>query len=393
MSLPESNPYQFIPFPSQVPRYAIPRFAGHDRQSSILLSGTLKCTIHQEEETPIMAVTRLGEGAPQILPSSSLRGMIRSVVEIAGQGCGSFIGGKNLVFEDTKGQGPGRPKIVHRIRGSRFPADVQGPCQEEKENRKILDLEEAGEKAPDIRLLKVCRACALFGFAFDRASWRGRVRFSHADCAGAFEAYRPEKYSPPDIKLRSPMPHHQDFYFVRNTYTPGSSGTDTDGAILLDGGVLAGRKVYQHENKPGRVLPDKVAWVADVSRSFRFDVAFENLMVPELGLLIFALDLDRPNSGVQLRHHYGYGKPAGFGTVRIEVQLFWQKLESTQKWYTSYDADEDLKTVPPTKLKQEFFKERPTTGPDWAAFEKWLAWPQSRAIRYPTQAELKRGRP
>jgi RAMP superfamily len=385
MSLPESNPYQFIPFPKQVPRYAIPASAGHDRQGANLFSGRLECTIRQE--TPIMALTRGGEEPPEALPSSSLRGMIRSVAEIAGQGCGSFI---DLEIEDKKGQGRGLPQKVHRIRGSRFPNNaVNLPCHDF--NRPVL--EAAGDGPPDFGLLRVCRACALFGFAFDQASWRGRVCFSHADCKGAFQRYDPTAYAEPEIKLRTPMPHHQDFYFAAGTYGLGQGVLQDDGAILLEGGVLAGRKVYQHHKKPGRVIPDKVtAWLADTLQTFRFDVAFENLMVSELGLLIFALDLDRPKSDMRLRHNYGYAKPAGFGTVQITVKLLLQSLNATQEWYASYDADEGLKQAKPDKLKEEFFKRRASTDADWLALEKWLAWPQARSVRYPTQAELRGGR-
>src|SRR5437016_6279458 len=112
MGLLPYNPYQFVPFPTRVPRAPLGRFVGHDRTSSHLLTGKLVCQLNVR--TPVLVIARDGRQPVKLL-ASSLRGMLRSVAEIVGQGCGSFIGKDGLSWEDKK---PGR---TYTTSGGQFP--------------------------------------------------------------------------------------------------------------------------------------------------------------------------------------------------------------------------------------------------------------------------------
>ena len=47
---------------------------------------------------------------------------------------------------------------------------------------------------------------------------------------------------------------------------------------------------------------------------FTFSIKFKNLTTEELNVLIYALELEE-----DMRHHFGYGKPYGLGSVKIMV--------------------------------------------------------------------------
>src|ERR1017187_59380 len=89
MGLPPFNPYQFVPFSETVPRSPMIWLAGHDRTGSKFFeSGRVICEMRLE--TPILVAN--ADAPPKGLPAASLRGMVRTVAEMAGQGCASFIG-------------------------------------------------------------------------------------------------------------------------------------------------------------------------------------------------------------------------------------------------------------------------------------------------------------
>jgi len=344
MSLPEWNPYQFVPFADSVPRAPIAPVAGHDRTGATgYHSGRIVCYMHAE--TPVLVLDR-GRGQPRRLPASGLKGMVRAVAEIAGQGCGNLLD----------------------KHGGKFPKPEQRPCQEIPVNKAIIEEAEKNKKPLRWGRLQLCRTCRIFGFALDQACWQGRVRFAD----GRIENGRFGPYVPPDVaylvKLRTPKPHHEDFYF--------------------DGDLMAGRKVYLHQaNAQDIKVENAKVWIAPTGSRFRFECRFENLIGSELGLLLFALDLKRPGKPDNLRHHYGYGRPAGFGTVRIEVDDKDCTIARGGR-YDSYDSALRETEANRETYRKAFFGNRSRSDADWEAFEKWLSYPQPGEIRYPEKGEF-----
>src|SRR5207253_1871928 len=111
------------------------------------------------------------------------------------------------------------------------------------------------------------------------------------------------------MRLDAPRPHHLPHYFKKPWHRP-EEGCSTDEA-----GEMLGRKLYRHRRNQDFVEGE--VWVADKRCKIEFEVAFENLTGEELGLLAFTLDLTRAGGPPGLTHHFGYSKPAGYGSIRI----------------------------------------------------------------------------
>jgi CRISPR/Cas system CSM-associated protein Csm3 (group 7 of RAMP superfamily) len=331
-------------------------------------------------ETPILVANAATE--PHGLPAASLRGMVRTVAEIAGQGCASFIGEDGTGWLKDKRDG-----VVSRTVGAHTANPGQRACDLVAPNSGEIAEAERDARPINWRKLYLCRTCGMFGFALEQACWRGRVRFEDARMHGRFEPYRPDSHEPL-FPLYSPEPHHLPYYFSDPDPTPYHEDGDDR---VYQGTKMAGRKVYVHHDPTHRVAADPnvgTKYVANKKCWFSFAVHFENLYPSELGLLLFALDLKRTGGPANLRHHYGYGKPAGYGSVRILVT---KCLLDQEGWYEGFDeppttADADLDTY-----KTMFFGKRRPEGPDWAAFEKWMMYPRPGEVRYPTLEEIHGG--
>ena len=193
------------------------------------------------------------------------------------------------------------------------------------------------------------------------------------------------------------MTHHRDFYFAKGSYS-GTFTPDPDekGVLVGEGGKMLGRKVYRHRGAKVDLIParlqDAIIWEATGTEAFSFRVHFENLSCEELGLVAFALDLwhpDEPNT--VLRQHYGYGKPAGFGAVRIEIA---GELHPANRYVPDYRARElDPRLLGASKAR--FFQTVAAETEVWEAFKKWFAWPRRPVadikVRAISRKEVRRG--
>ena len=73
----------------------------------------------------------------------------------------------------------------------------------------------------------------------------------------------------------------------------------------------------------------------DINQSFNFEVYFENLSDKELGILVYALELEEG-----LLHKIGRAKAYGFGSCKIEIKEILLDNESKyQSFITYYDKD------------------------------------------------------
>ena len=227
-----------------------------------------------------------------------------------------------------------------------------------------LDL--PGNLAPCDDLNHLCPACRTFGWVRPGsdheaarqnqpkqdgpAAYAGRLRFGEAHIEKDNGTLPPT----PLAILSTPKPTTARFYLEHRTAgdqsTPSRDSTwpEQSAVHAYDEGMnrLRGRKFYRHHpmaveqeyrRAQGRA-DDQNRTVADALKPgarFRFQIDFENLAALELGALLWSLDLDGRGC-----HRLGYGKPLGFGSVRLKVETIdlldaaarYQSVEPNAGW-------------------------------------------------------------
>lgn len=251
------NPYDFV----RVDWNRHPQRRAALRHDSFAgLSGKIEATL--TAETPLFVkrgntndfFTINGKTA---IAGSSLKGLIRSVVETVAQGCFWF--------------------------SAEAPTSDFKPCS---------------------RPGALCPACRLFGLIKGNTLRAGNVGFEDAFCTSAVS--HPPIYT---AILSNPKTRHAAFYF------------DDDDNI-------AGRKFYFHHREdnlltamgwlPANAAPDRrqnqYIRPLGAGSSFTFTAEFVNVEEDDIAALLYAMALEP-----EMRHHFGYAKPCGLGTVRIEL--------------------------------------------------------------------------
>jgi CRISPR/Cas system CSM-associated protein Csm3 (group 7 of RAMP superfamily) len=205
-----------------------------------------------------------------IIPGSSLKGMIRNVVETLGNGCLTLFDGS---YE--------RGRVNYR--GGETPKEFQH-CNDNT---------------------KLCIACRTFGMLKERAQgiFLGKVNIGDV-CSYSDKNYL---YDPIyTLALMEPKPHHASFY--------------------LDEGRqhIAGRKFYfHHAPDQGPVTENRIIMMngrpanryiqpLDRDTQFHMRIDFTNLEADEFAALLLAITLEK-----DMRHKIGYGKPMGLGSIYL----------------------------------------------------------------------------
>ncbi|WP_376796466.1 RAMP superfamily CRISPR-associated protein [Thermogemmatispora sp.] len=214
-----------------------------------------------------------------IIPGSSLKGLLRSLVETLGNGCLTLFDGN---YERSK---PGER------------SSAKAPYKD----RVKPEFLHCGDD------LYLCIACRLFGSLKERERgvFMGKVNISDAQADPETVVHYEPMYTLP---LVEPKPHHRAFYLdERERY-------------------IAGRKFYFHHD------PSKGPWKANKYISFTKSepanryihplnygtvfyarLAFTNLERDELGALLLAIVLEEG-----MCHKIGYAKPLGLGSIVLE---------------------------------------------------------------------------
>ena len=246
-----------------------------------LYSGSLEIDIYAE--TPIFIADPRNVGAnpreaarsmynaqkDYIIPGSSLKGMLRSVVEALGNGC-------LTLFDGDYERG--------RVDYTRQASSEFQHCTTNT---------------------NLCIACRIFGMLKERQGgvFLGKVNIGDA-CAQPDRAYLYDAIYT-DV-LVEPKPRHAAFYL------------DEKGARI------AGRKFYFHHSpdeeprsaKGPKVMGGKPAnrYIQPLDRDsgFHFHLDFTALEADEFGVLLLAILLED-----EMRHKIGYGKPLGLGSVEL----------------------------------------------------------------------------
>ncbi len=205
-----------------------------------------------------------------IIPGSSLKGMLRNVIETLGNGCLTLFDGD---YE--------RGKVNYR-------RDVPQSFLHCDNNTHL------------------CITCRTFGMLKERAGgiFLGKVNIGDA-IAYADSIY---KYEPMyTAVLVEPKPHHEAFYL--------------DEARRH----IAGRKFYFHHSAelkplttPGPVFfsgkpANRYIQPLDYDTRFHFRLDFTGLEADEFGAILLAVALEE-----NMRHKIGYGKPLGLGSVYLQ---------------------------------------------------------------------------
>lgn len=260
----EANVYDFVPIDYTVPPVRKPPVLHHKFDG---LAGQIACRL--TTETPIFIpeaespdpkkfITR--NGLP-IIPGSSLKGLLRNLVETVGNGC-------FLLFDGTYER--------HRV-------DYSKKLHPDFQKCKTNDL---------------CIACRMFGMLDHGNVFQGNVSISDATTlAGQYKTH-PAIYT---RALMEPKPRHKSFYL---------DSTEK---------YLAGRKFYFHNQRAIQTDQRKTdynQYVTPLNKGsvFTFTVSFTNLREDEFAALLYAIVLE-PN----VRHKIGLAKPLGLGSVKIEA--------------------------------------------------------------------------
>jgi CRISPR-associated protein (TIGR03986 family) len=195
---------------------------------------------------------------------------------------------------------------------------------------------------------QLCPACRTFGWVYGRedlpdarpdkqAAYAGRIRIEHGRLIESQRAQPP--IMPPTTLaiLSSPKPTTTRFYLKPSKTSPQKGLNDFQAGYDNPDNVLRGRKFYRHHGHAGsrqywsdaareyRIIErpnhaersDQNRTVHDAlvpGAKFEFTMRFENLAPVELGALLWTLEMN----GAQY-HRLGFGKPLGFGSVKISI--------------------------------------------------------------------------
>jgi len=336
------NPYDFVPLEGAPVHSGPSERATQEGLKAGLHSGRIVCRLHTE--TPLYihdeGAQQAGGGRRRFcrrgntltIPAAALKGMVRAVASVVADGC---LGSDKWATSKN------------------VPAGYE-PCQ---------------------RTDSCCPVCALFGMVERRRGEEsakplaGRVSFGPAT---PFQNVKTVSIQIPRPR-GGPKPHHSAFYF------------DPQGHLL-------GRKFYYHHGPAYRrsirqafenLGSARPTALEAVEGTLCFEVRFTNLTDDELGLLVYALALEP-----DLRHHLGYAKPYGLGTVRVEVSSL--ELEPFEQEgpvrFLAYDVPQ-LQAADPESWREAglaAWKRRPTHAQSYASFKDVLHWPRNEAFAYPT---------
>jgi CRISPR/Cas system CSM-associated protein Csm3 (group 7 of RAMP superfamily) len=297
------NPYDFVRIDWSIPPERRSPAWHHrlvSQDGKRLFSGQLEVDIYVE--TPFFIVDpRAVSSDPKrpdrslqnsheqyIIPGSSLKGLLRNLVETLGNGCLTLFSGN---YE--RGNVNYTSKIPYEFRH----------CSDTD---------------------KLCIACRLFGTLKEKSKgvFLGKVNIGDA-LASNDETYL---YKPIYTKpLMEPKPHHESFY------------------LDASGKRIAGRKYYFHHSPDYEPLTEnhiirmggrpanRFIQPLDHDTKFHFRIDFTNLEADEFAALLLAIILEK-----NMRHKIGYGKPLGLGSAYLYPTRL--TLIDYAKRYTQSDA-------------------------------------------------------
>ncbi len=260
------NPYDFVPLGSPSPRLPPPGHHQLAARSGVIHArlttiGPFLIAKQADSQNTIAPV-----GSGKIIPGSSLKGMLRSLAEMIGGGCISLSG--SLYFRGG-----------YKYRGAPEPAGF-APCSDADQ---------------------LCITCRMFGALVRGEAWKGMIEPGEAQWEGTGSP-KTQSYN---VIVGQPKPEHAAFY--------------------TQNGKIRGRKAYYHH--PSQIMQSAAAQHAKFGarqtmavraltpgQTYRCSIRHQGLDEDEYALLLYSLFLQEG-----LAHKLGWGKPMGFGSMRIAV--------------------------------------------------------------------------
>jgi hypothetical protein len=352
------NPFDFVPFVESGPNlYPLKEFVESDK----LLTGYLKVRIkaltplhivgdQEAEDSEPLDVREKNNGKRDftitkssffrredtaLIPSSTIRGCLRSFIEAATNGWVSQF----TPYYEKKGR-------VHKY-GFKVDDSVKVQNQKAFDKRISAALNEKyilpSEGSDNIDIPSF-----LFGYTHDEGNARkGRVIIEDARIAdGSLD--EDERYSIPDIKdsafMGGPKPSASSWWYqyphqIRLSEFKDREGKQQVGVDFIGSGYR-GRKFYFHQdpvecvklytvhanNWPRRnyhpLYPIPIEYLKPGSETDEFRIYFDEIPESLLKILIFALTPGSPGTErgtPTLRHKLGYGKAYGLGSVEYVI--------------------------------------------------------------------------
>lgn len=314
--MPQVEPYDFVPLVGKPVRGSP---VGHDRYAEGRHGGLLECKLtarspvfvyhpgfaqagaggHETARFPVF-------GGVAVIPGSSLKGVVRSLVEAIEPCCFALPSSFPRTY---RGSGITRGSDI----------EVRLPPGFEHCHEKV-------EIARDVcRPKALCPACRLFG-SLDPGKWAyaGNVSISDA------------RSDPGEYAL-------MDHLTLEVLSTPKPEGRP-NAYLLADRITVRGRKFYRHRypqgkpdvlerprdqsGRPRRDHQNKTVQPVKEGSVFCFTVEYSDLDGDELRLLLYALVLEEG-----LWHKVGLGKPIGLGSVQIEI-VKWGRIDRLARYRT-----------------------------------------------------------
>lgn len=343
-----ANPYNFVGFPSldeiNKSKQKMHLKKSHGCIEQELITGEIKCSLTTKSYFSIKALfenLHSKNSATVFIPGSSIKGMIRTIMEVMGFGCGFKISRdysyppKSFYHKKDRDY-----KVGFNVFNCRFPDSKFGEnfsndedlsdyasCEQRIEYQ-YQQLSEERRKEITINDFEICPICALFG-STSSVSVSGRVTFEDSKKIAI------KLIEKKVARLELPRVYRRSFYFESGSFLPfdPNKNVKKEGSTKtknLQGGIYKGRKFYLHSQNTEPLEGPQEVYSVPPNEEFKFKIRFTNLSDYELGMLLFALTLDNG-----MYHKLGYGKPIGLGSVKIEPK---QLLKFRSDYYKNFEA-------------------------------------------------------
>lgn len=387
------NPYNFVPSATRRPEgLGDEEPFGHHTLADDRFSGVI--TVTMKAVTPLLVPgkivvdkaghktvsTRVDEQGHPLIPSTSVKGMLRSAYE-------AITNSRFGVYSTSHDEKPSR--WVDNGRRKETDTDSAKDVTPEK----LL-------RATDLKMLSA--ADRVFGWVNDgtapdrRSTWAGLVSVGPVTAEDKEPAIDTTSFTLQI--LDSPKSQNVGFYLGQtpkdvSRLTPGKPGAQA--RTYSKDLTVRGRKIYPHHRawpgqgvaspKSDRKSDQNSSWTNSIREgaTFRFDVTVRNLTTIELGALVYLL---QPPDGVH--HRFGGAKPLGFGSVVLTIES--STVASGGTWREALRTWSEPVSIDLTDSKNAFVKAmregKPKLGAVLDAFEAAGRGWDGYAIHYPRRA-------
>lgn len=187
-------------------------------------------------------------------------------------------------------------------------------------------------RQPCINRNNLCPACQIFGVTGknEEKGIASRVRFSDG---AADEDIVVKEYSL--SPLRTPHPSYLPFYAITKNYSQGYDAEDGD---------IRGRKFYWHHDSDNEnVIEPDVKMEGVKSGKFSFSVYYEDLTETQLKHILWLLCLGENDKEGKYCFKIGHGKPLGYGSVKIIIEGYRERVVKDGKYIINSYSENDVK--------------------------------------------------